>query len=93
MLNLPQHKFADIRTFLLCNTHISTQEELTAIALLVYAIYTATNHFRHHPPAPTCNVTDAVAQFVREGAKDHKNSVRVLNNRWSTHAVHTPLDM
>ena len=88
-LNLPPQHYAHLHTFTLCNTHITTEEELTSVALLVYAIYTATNHFRHNPPSPTCNVHDSIAQWIREGAKNHNKSTYILDNRWNPHMVPT----
>ena len=84
-------KFANLHTFLLCNAHIQTKEELTAIALLIYAIYNATNHFRRHPPTNTADVYEAVTQWLREGAKNHPTATRTLDERWNPQRRDTPL--
>ena len=75
--------FANLHTFLLCNSHIRTQDELASVALLVYAVYNATNHFRRNPVAEESDVLDAVAQRMREGAKNHQKASRALDNRWT----------
>jgi len=82
-LNMSPTKYAHLHSFLLCNTYIRTQDELTSIALLIYALYNATNYYRHNPPAPDVNVHEAVTQWMREGAKNHRNATHALDNRWN----------
>jgi len=88
---MPPSKYANMHTFLLCNKHIRTLEELTAIALLQYAIYNATNHFRYNPPSSTTNHYEATVQWLREGAKNHHKATTTLDNRWNPHAQKTTL--
>ena len=82
-LNMDPKLYANLHTFLLCNTHIHTKDELASIALLMYAVYSATNHFRHNPPAPNVNIYEAVSQWLREGAKHHNAATQTLDNRWN----------
>jgi hypothetical protein len=80
-----------LHTFVLCNPHIETQQQLIAAALLVYATYRATNLFRHSS-IPTPEVAyDALVQFAREGARGHQLSARTFDEMWSKCATSTPL--
>ena len=81
-LNMSPSTFAHLHTFLLCNANIRTYGDLTSVALLIYAIYNATNHYRHKPPTQDTDIHDAVAQWLREGAKRHANATKVFDNRW-----------
>ena len=89
--NLPDELFANLHSFLLCNANINTTEHLTCIALLIYGIYNATNHFRHNPTKNTTHIYDATVQWIREGARHHSNASRTLVNRWNTHHTLNPL--
>ena len=82
-LNLQSRLFANIHTATLCNVNINDLDRLTAIALLIYALYTTTNRLRHHPLAQDACAQDMVAQTMREGARHHKNATSVLDNRWN----------
>ena len=82
-LNLESGLFANVHTAALCNVNISDLDRLTAIALLIYALYTSTNKLRHHPLAQDACVQDVITQTMREGARHHENATRVLDNRWS----------
>ena len=84
-LNLSPELFANLHTFNLCNTNITTCEQLTAIALLIYATYTATNHFRHHHAPARMDIPECLTQWMREGAKHHANATRTLDNIWNPH--------
>ena len=90
-LNLDPTHFAHLHSFLLCSNFINTQEELTCIALLIYAIYNATNHYRTHPTPHHHIIQEAIAQWLREGAAKHTNATKVLDNRWSSSRHNTPL--
>ena len=90
-LNLDPERFAGLHTFLLCNPSVSTVEELTTTAVLIYTIYTATNHYRHNPRDTDIPVYDALAQWAREGCKHHRHSTRVLDNRWNPWYPASPL--
>jgi hypothetical protein len=82
-LNLTPELFANIHSGLLCDSNIQTTDQLTAIALLTYALYNTTNHLRHNPHTPHHHIPDMLAQFVREGAKGHPLASAVLDNRWN----------
>ncbi len=74
-----------------CNPHIGTTQELTALTLLTYAVYTATNHLRQQPLPPRARIYDALAQWTREVAKGHPHASRVQDNRWNRNATDTHL--
>ena len=78
-----QNDQINVHTFMLCNPLVKTQQDLISTALLIYAIYRATNCFRHSGIAPTENYTnDALEQWTNEGAKGHYISSRTLDSRW-----------
>ncbi|CAK0822989.1 unnamed protein product [Prorocentrum cordatum] len=86
-LNLSPSVYGNIHSFLLCNVNIRTREELTSIALLIYGIYNATNHYRHNAFSHGTDVNHAVAQWMREGAKRHRNAMATLDNSTSSTAL------
>ena len=91
VLRLPGALHSNLYTFTLCNPHAKTIEDLTMQALLVYAVYSATNRFRNTGlPHPTI-AYDALAQFAREGARGHSQASRTLDSRWRRDALATPL--
>jgi hypothetical protein len=75
----------NLHTFNLCNPHINTQEDLVISALLIYAMYRATNWHRHHQEQPPQNMYRAFCQWAREGALNHAQTMRILDGRWSRH--------
>jgi len=83
----------NLHTFTLCNPHIVTQEDLAMSALMIYAVYRATNHYRHHNTPCAKEVQQALKQWVREGAVGHSFAMRTLDSRWSPTATHTDLPM
>ena len=90
-LNLRQSEYANLHSFLLCNGNIRTLEELTSIALLIYAVYNATNHYRRNAFGQDTDVHDAIAQWIREGAKRHGRATRTLDNRWNPERREKPI--
>ena len=90
-LNLPVDMYANIHSFTLCNPHIDSTETLTAISLLVYAVYNTVNFYRHHPARDRGVCLDTARQYLREGARRHPASTKVLDNRWSTRRTPHPL--
>ena len=90
-LNLRQSEYANLHSFLLCNGNIRTLEELTSIALLIYAVYNATNHYRRNALGQDTDVHDAIAQWIREGAKRHGRATRTLDNRWNPERREKPI--
>ena len=90
-LNLPPHLFANLHSGLLCNANIQTTDQLTAIALLIYGLYNTTNHLRHNPGTPATQITDMLAQHIREGAKHHPQATGVLDSRWNRDRQSRPL--
>jgi hypothetical protein len=92
-LNINPAKFANFHTFVLCNTDIDDCDTLTCIALLIYAIYITTNHYRHNTNPPFHRACDALMQAIREGAKHHPNAARVLDCRWNTPIPPIPIHL
>ena len=72
----------NLHMFMFCCPTVTTAEDLTMGALLVYATYTATNNQRHHGPLDTLHLYDAMVQWVREGARGHSGATSVLQTRW-----------
>lgn len=81
-LNLDPSRSVNLHTFVCCNPHIKDEDELTATALLIYAVYRATNYVRYERPIPTDATYHAITQWVREGARGHNNAMSVLSSRW-----------
>ena len=61
---------------------ILKQDELTALALLIYGVYNVTNRIRVEGCPPDAHY-DALVQMIREGAKGSNFASAVLKNRWS----------
>jgi hypothetical protein len=90
-LRLKAPEQLSVHTFMLCNPNIRTQQELTVSAILIYAAYRATNHYRHAPtPSPTA-VFDALVQWAKEAVRNHPSSTAVLDGLWSTTSAVCPL--
>ena len=81
-MHLPSETFANLHSFTLTNPHITTQEELTLIAITIYATYTTTNRIRFLGRLPTDEVYNALVQATREGVKGHTQSTNILQTRW-----------
>ena len=80
-LNLKSHQ-VNLHTFVFCNPAVTTPQDMTAAALLIYASYTAFNYQRCHVALRESDVYDAMVQWVREGARGHSNATKVLQGRW-----------
>ena len=91
MLRLDPTVFCNLHTFLLVNPRINTKETLTAAALAIYSIYTCTCRARWRGACSSTAAVDAIKQGIREGAKGHRNALRVLSTRWSPEPPATPL--
>jgi len=81
-LRLNPDQFANLFTFVLANPAVNDQETLTIIALLIYGTYIAVNKIRHIGVVNRTDAFEAVMQAVREGARGHAKSVKVLDGRW-----------
>jgi hypothetical protein len=90
-LRLQQPEHISVHTFMLCNPYIQTKEDLTCTALLVYAAYRATNQYRHLNTPSATIAYDALAQYAREGVRNHRASSETLDQRWSATAASSPL--
>ena len=92
-LRLQPRRQVNMHTFMMCNPAVSTEEDLTAAALLVYAAYRAFNHQRHSAPggATRAFLSDALRQWVREGAMGHSSAMGVMRQRWQTNSPSTTL--
>ena len=82
-----------LHSFQLCSPFVRSKEELTGTALLVYATYRATNHFRNNPTQSRADVDQALRQWAREGAFGSTFSLRVLDKAWSPNRVQVPLPL
>ena len=58
----------NMHTFMMCNPHVATAEDITAAGVLIFAVYMATNHQRHNTPIPTTSIHAALTQWAREEA-------------------------
>ena len=81
----------NLHTFNLCNPHISTREELTTSAILIYSMYRATNTFRRNREARQNVVSDALCQWTREAVFEHTVSSSILDNVWNARHVTSPI--
>lgn len=81
----------NMHTFMMCNPHVATAEDLTAAGVLILAVYMATNHQRHNTPIPTTAIHAALTQWAREGVMGYNPSTRVLRERWLPHPRTTQL--
>jgi hypothetical protein len=81
----------NLHAFNLCCPSITTQEDLVASAVMIYALYRATNHFRHRPEQPANDVFNALRQWAREGAMNNSQTTRSLINQWKSDFTRTPL--
>ena len=80
-LHLDPSTQINMHTFMLCNAQITTCEELVASAILIYAMYRATNHYRHNGDQ-TRDVFNALRQWSREATMKHTMSMSILDNLW-----------
>jgi hypothetical protein len=90
-LRLERRQQINMHTFRMCNPHITTREDLTAAAVLVYAIYRATNSQRFSERVPRSSMYDALKQWAREGVVGHMAAERVLRERWRQYPPATDL--
>ena len=81
----------NMHTLSLCNPLITTQDALVASALLIYAVYRGTNHYRHQTAGEPQEVYDSLRQWIREGVGRHGASHTILRNLWAPGAVQTAL--
>ena len=81
----------NIHTFMMCNPTVTTLQELTTTALLVCATHRGFNQFRRIKPPSEQYVYDALCQWVREGVRGHRVSIRTLGERWSERRRSLPL--
>jgi hypothetical protein len=83
-LRLDPLRQVNLHSFMMCNPHTSSDADLTATALLVYAVYRTTNCQRFQQMlTETEDIISAMKQFAREGAKGHSNAKKVIDSRWT----------
>ncbi len=85
-LNL-QTASLDLRHLLLADLGPTDSEDLVCYALLVYAAYRATNHYRIHGTCDTDTATEALAQHCKNAVQGHAGSRRILDSRWARETV------
>ncbi len=74
----------DLQQFVFADKGPVAEDELVCRALLVYATYRATNHYRSVGTCPCSGIAaDALAQHCKNGVQGHIPSRRVLDGRWS----------
>ena len=89
-LHLKPDPQVNLHTFTLCNPHVSTKEDLLASAVLIYAVYRATNHYRFHRTQER-DTYNALRQWTREAVLGHGAAMRTLDNLWNPARAHQPL--
>jgi len=78
-------------SFWMMNETLQPHDEyLFCSALISYAGYMATNHYRHHGSTSYARAREAIHQFIIQGVSGHSRASAFLDNRWLTpigHAV------
>ena len=82
-LRLNPDVYATLHAFLLVHPSIESKEDLAALGLLQYGIYSITNGRRKQAGNYIGDAFDAVAQSIVEGAKGHSKAMNTLTIRWS----------
>jgi hypothetical protein len=89
-LRLDTEIYCNLHSFLLIHPAIGTREQLSCISLLIYGVYKLTNSLR--PTGASCSEPfEALRQAVKEGAKGHSFSMKVLDTRWTPNQASTDL--
>ena len=82
-LNLNPDNYGNLHTFLLCNPHIQSQEELTTVALLIYATYNTTNQLRSSPTNWSVKQQHATAEQTGTTHNvTHNTNIHDLITQW-----------
>ena len=82
-LNLRQYTPFTVDHFMLAHKTFSTDKEvLTCMAVLVYAVYNTTNHFRLAGGTDADTAFEAMKQHCRNAVAGHCSSMRVVDSRW-----------
>ncbi len=81
-LRLDPSIFSTLHSFVLVHPCISTKDELTSLALLIYSVYNVTNRIRNGG-CPPGSQYDALVQMCREGAMGSELAMSTLRNRWT----------
>ena len=68
--------------FLLSHTTCEDSTTLSCAAILVYATYCATNHYRQKGGASFGTAADALEQHCRQAVEGHSSSAALLDGRW-----------
>ena len=85
LLRLDPTTHASLHAFVLASPALMHRETLALQGLLIYGTYSAVNSIRFkvgHKVTPTVSY-DAICQSIREGARGHSFSLKVLHDRWS----------
>lgn len=91
-LNLCPRKFSNSYAWLLCSPDIASNEQLTSLAIVIYATYMVTNRLRHCTPLDQENTFQALGQAAKEGVKGHNKAMGVYNSRWIADSPTTPIN-
>ena len=82
-LNLRQYTPFTVDHFMLAHKSFSTDKEvLTCMAILVYAVYNTTNHYRQAGGTDADTAFEAMKQHCRNAVAGHCSSMRVVDSRW-----------
>ena len=92
-LHVSLHPSRGISFFLLNEYHCGIRDVLIASALINYACYMTTNMFRNTGRANSRDIaSDAMTQFLKQGALGHRTSTNFFNERWATPMYHIHAD-
>ena len=91
MLNLSGRGLPGLAIFAFCNPVIQNKGDLLVSALLVYAVYNATNHVRFNGRLPVPVIRESLKQWLREGTRGHAPSTFILDRRFPVPPPSPPL--
>ena len=79
----PVHYSRQLGNFVVLGVNYGKVDDATLVkrAVVVYAIYRATNHLRHAPSTSHDFIKDLIVQFARESVKGHVPATRMLEAR------------
>ena len=83
--------YATLHAFLLVHPSIKSKEDLAALGLLQYVMYSITNGRCKQAGNYIGDAFDAVPQSIMEGAKGHPKAMNTLAHRWTREGQFTQL--
>ena len=82
-LHMRQYFPLQAEHFMLASRVLQDGEVLTCMAILTYAAYMATNHYRQSGAVCREVAIESLKQHCRNAVRRHSSSVRILDRRWS----------